>query len=313
MSLNRKLIVRTLIKDKSYPVLNIIDLTIGFACAFIVFVWVKNEFSYDKHLTTADRIYRLTFETNTSGNRLHLARCWKQWISQLPGTFPQIEEIVWLEPSLHTAIKAGDNKFYSDKVFATDSGFLKVFGIDIRGGDPGEMLKEPFSAVISSSLAQKCFKGINPVGQIIFLSGEYDEKMAPFNIKGVMPDSPANSHIHFDVLTSVARPLDGPGWAYVYLMLKAGTKPGDLLAAFTPFTDRLKKDNDQMDFTPHLQKISDIHLFSNKDKEVEPNGNITNVYLFIFIALILLLISWVNYYNLNKARLLILQKQIKVQ
>jgi len=313
MIINHKLIVRTLIKDKSYPVLNIIGLAIGFACAFIVFVWVKNEFSYDKHLNNSDRIYRLTFETNTSGNRVHLARCWKKWISPLPGSFPQIEEIVWLEPSLHTAIKAGESRFYSDKVFATDSGFLKVFGIGISGGDPGKMLKEPFSAVISSSLAQKCFKGTNPVGQIIFLSGEYDEKMIPYNIKGVMQDSPANSHIHFDVLTSVARPLDGPGWAYVYLLLKSGTKPGDLLAAFPPYISRLNKENDQMNFTPHLQQISDIHLYSNKDKEIETNGNITNVYLFIFIALVLVLISWVNFYNLNKARFLILQKQIKIQ
>ena len=68
-----------------------------------------------------------------------------------------------------------------------------------------------------------------------------------------------------------------------------------------------------MKFTPHLQKITDIHLFSDKDREVEPNGNITSIWLFIFIVLILLLISWVNYYNLSKARLLILQKQQQIQ
>ncbi|MEI6048240.1 MAG: ABC transporter permease [Bacteroidota bacterium] len=313
MIINLKLISRTLFKDKSYPALNIIGLAIGFACAFVVYVWVNNEFSYDKQLANADRIYRLTFETNTSGNRLHFARCWKKWISQLPGAFPQVEELVWLEPSLHTAIKAGDNKFYSDKVFATDSNFLKVFGINILAGDPDNMLKEPLSAVISSSIARKCYKGINPVGQIIFLSGEYDEKMVPYSIKGVMQDLPAESHIHFDVLTSVSRPLDIPGWAYVYLLLRPETKPNDILAAFSPIVNRLKKENEPTDFTPHLQKITEIHLFSDKDREVEPNGNITNVYLFIFIALILMLISWVNYYNLNKARLLILQKQIKIQ
>jgi putative ABC transport system permease protein len=313
MIINLKLISRTLFKDKSYPALNIIGLSIGFACAFVVFVWVKNEFSYDKQLANADRIYRLTFETNTSGNRLHFARCWKKWIAQLPGVFPQVEELVWLEPSLHTAIKAGDNKFYSDKVFATDSNFLKVFGIQILAGDPDNMLKEPFSAVISSSIARKCYDGINPVGQIIFLSGEYDEKLVPYIIKGVIQDSPAESHIHFDILTSVARKLDIPGWAYVYLLLRPDTKPNDLLAAFSPFVVGLKKENEPTDFTPHLQKITEIHLFSDKDREVEPNGNVANVYLFILIALILMLISWVNYYNLNKARLLILQKQIKIQ
>jgi putative ABC transport system permease protein len=231
----------------------------------------------------------------------------------LPGTFPQVEEMVWLEPSLHTAIKAGDNKFYSDRVFASDSNFLKVFDVGIIAGDKPTMLKEPFSAVISASLARKCFNNSNPIGQTIFLSGEYDDKMVPYYIKGVMKDSPAASHIHFDVITSYVRPLSIPGWAYVYLLLKPDTRPDDVLAAFPSYIEKLSKANEQTTFTPHLQNIADIHLYSNKDHEAEPNGNITSIWLFISIALILLLISWVNFYNLSKARLLILQKQIQIQ
>jgi putative ABC transport system permease protein len=313
MIINVKLIARTLFRDKGYPFLNIIGLAIGFACSFAVLVWVKNELGYDKYLPDAGRIYRLTFETNSAGNRLHFARCWKEWVSQLPGTFPQIEEMVWLEPSLHTAIKAGENKFYSDRVFASDSNFLKVFDVGIIAGDKSTMLKEPFSAVISASLARKCFNNANPIGQTIFLSGEYDDKMVPYDVKGVMKDSPAASHIHFDILTSYVRPLSIPGWAYIYLLLTPGTRPGEVLAAFPSYVEMLGKANEQTKFTPHLQNIADIHLYSNKDHEVEPNGNITSIWLFISIALILLLISWVNFYNLNKARLLILQKQIQIQ
>ncbi len=313
MKINLKLILRTLVRDKSYPVLNIIGLAIGFTCAFALMLWVKNEFSYDRYLRDSDRIYRLTFETNTSGNRLHFARCWKTWISQLPGTFPQIEQFVWLEPSLHTAIKAGENKFYSDRVFAAGPDFLKVFDIDILAGDKENILKEPYSVLISSSLARKCFDKTDPVGQTIFLSGEYDDHMIPYYIKGVMQDSPVDSHIHFDIITSVVRPLEIPGWAYVYLMIKPGIKPDEVLAAFPPFIKKLESENDNMQFTPHLQKITDIHLFSDKDREAEPNGNITSVYLFMLIVLILLLISWANFYNLSKARLLILQKQIQIQ
>jgi putative ABC transport system permease protein len=313
MIINIKLIARNLFKIRSYLVLNILSLAIGFACSFIVFVWVKNECSYDKHLANADRIYRLTFETNTSGNHLHFARCWKEWVSQLPGTFPQIEELVWLEPSLHTAIKVGESKFYSDRVFASDSNFLKVFDVGILSDNSKNILKEPFSAIISSAIAQKCFKGTNPVGQIIFLSGEYDEKMIPFTIKGVMKDSHFNSHIHFDVVTSVIRPLEIPGWAYVYLLLTPGSKSADLLSNFPSYINKLEKKNDQMVFNPHLQKITDIHLLSEKDREVEPNGHIMSVYLFLCVALILLLISWVNYYNLSKARLLILHKNVQIQ
>jgi len=111
MILNFKLITRNLIHGKSHTVLNIIGLAIGFACAFVVIVWIKNELSYDKHLPAADRIYRLTFETRFNGNRMHFARCWEKWISQIPAQFPQVEELVRLAPMRHTALKVGENKF----------------------------------------------------------------------------------------------------------------------------------------------------------------------------------------------------------
>ncbi len=308
-----KLILRNLFKLRIFTILNITGLTIGFACSFAVIVWVKNEFSYDKHLPDSDRIYRLTFETINSGNRLHFARCWEKWIRQIPADFPQIEELVRLEPYRHTAIKAGENKFYSDRIFATDTNFFKVFNIGLLSGNTAKVLSEPYSAVISSSLAHKCFGNSDPIGQNIWLSGEYDTRMVLFTIKGVMNDSPVNSHIHFDILTSFARPEESPSWAYVYLLLKQNTAPEKILSQFPSFIRKVVQEKDQTTFIPYLQKITDIHLYSDKDRESEPNGNITAIWLFIIVALVMLLVSWVNYYNLNKARLFTLRKQIQIQ
>ncbi len=313
MILNFKLILYNLIKGKSHTVLNIFGLGIGLACAISVAIWVKNEFSYDKQLPDADRIYRLTFETNISGNRLHFARCWEKWVWQMPGVFPQIEELVRLDPYRHTAVKAGENKFYSDRVFATDTNFFKVFNINLVFGKVEKVLSGPYYAVISESLARKYFGKNDPIGQSIMLSGEYDTKMTAFTIKGIMKDTPVNSHVHFDILTSFAKPAEAPDWAYVYLLLRPGTNPDDILKGFPAFIKGVVADKDQSNFKPFLQKITDIHLFSDKDREIETNGNITSVYVFIIIAFVLLLISWVNYYNLNKARLMTIQKQIHIQ
>ncbi len=310
---NFKLITRNFAGSRYYQFLNITGLAIGFACVFTIIAWLKYEFSYDKYLPDAERTYRLTFETRTSGNTLHFARCWEKWISQIPVVFPQVKELVRLEPYRHTALKIGENKFYSDRVFATDSNFFKVFGIRLLSGDLENVLKEPFSAVISSSIAKKCFGDINPVGQTFTLSGEYDEKMIPFTIKGLMEDTPVNSHIHFDILTSFAKPEEPPAWAYVYLLLGKNTSPQDILEGFPSFIQEVEKDNPDRVFIPHLQKITDIHLFSDKDREAEPNGNLANIFLFTAITLVLLLISWANYYNLNKARIPDLAKQIHIQ
>jgi len=154
--------------------LNITGLAIGFASTLSIVAWVRNELSFDKYLPEASRIYRLTFETNTSGNRLHFARCWEKWVSQMPGVFPQIEQLVRLDPYRHTALKVGENKFYSDRVFATDSNFFKVFNISLLSGNEDNVLREPYSAVISQSIASKCFGNSDPTGQTILLSGDYN-------------------------------------------------------------------------------------------------------------------------------------------
>jgi putative ABC transport system permease protein len=311
--INLKLIGRNLLKGKVHSVLNIAGLAIGFASVLIILVWLKNEFSYDKHLPNSDRTYRLTFETSRNGIRMHFARCWENFVSQMPKEFPQIEELVRLEPYRHTAVKVAENKFYSDRIFATDSNFFKVFGLGLIYGDSETALKRPFSAVISMSLAQKCFGKNNPVGQTILISGEYDDKMPAFTITGVMKDSPINSHIHFDIITSFEKPEENPGWAYIYLLIRKGSGPGEILTGIPAFIKKVAGDNLQMEFTPFLQNITDIHLYSAKDREIEPNGNITSIYLFIVIAIVLLTVSLINYYNLNKARLLTLHKPIHIQ
>jgi putative ABC transport system permease protein len=312
MSISAKLIARNLLQSRSIIFINVFGLTISFTCAFAIIIWIKNEFSYDKHFPDADRIYRITFETSFSGNRLHFARCWENWISQMPVDFPQIEELVRLQPYRHTALKIGENKFYSDRVFATDSNFFKVFGIKMVKGDPQLSLNEPYTAVISSSIAYRCFGNTDPVGRTFLLSGDQDEKMTLFTIKGVMKDTPVNSHLHFDVITSFAKKDIAPDWAYVYLLLKTNTTPEDILNGLPTFIRKVKNENDRNEYKPYLQKITDIHLFSEKDREIEPNGNIRIIYLFAAIALMLLLISLVNYYNLSKVKLRTFQKQIHI-
>jgi putative ABC transport system permease protein len=313
MKLNFNLIIRNLTSKHNHTILNIAGLSIGLACAIVIIARVRSELSYDRQLPEAERIYRLTFETKSEGNTMHFARCWESWVSKLPGKFPQIEELVRLTPFRHTAVKYGENRFYSDRIFATDSNYFKVFGIELLAGDVNSVLKEPHSVVISSSLARKLFGESDPAGKAILLSGEYDEHLTPYTIKGIMKDSPVNSHIHIDMLTSYEKPEEAPNWAYVYLLFRNNTRPEELLSRLPSYIKEVEPDSNRMEFKPFLQNIRDIHLHSDKDREIELNSNITSIYLYIAIALILLIVSWSNYFNLAVARLLIMRKQIAVQ
>lgn len=311
--LNYKLILRNIFRLKSFPLLTIVSLSIGFACTFVVIIWLKDELSYDRHLPDSDRIFRLTFETESAGITSHFARCWEPFVWKMPDAFPQIEELVRLAPLRHTAVKTDENRFYSDRVFATDSNFFKVFNSDLLAGNKETVLKEPYTAVISSSLATKFFRNKDPLGQTILISGEQDTVMVNYTIKGVMHDTPLNSHVHFDILTSFIRPDDPPSWAYVYLLLAKGTDPASLLSQIPGFIKKSIDESDKTEYRPRLQRITDIHLFSEKDREIEQNGNVKSVFLFIAVALVLLLVSWVNYHNLSKAKMYELRKQISIQ
>ena len=257
-------------------------------------------------------LYRLTFETTSSGNSIHFARCWEPWISKIPASFPQTEELVRLAPLRHTTLKSDESKIYTDRIFATDSNFFKIFSVGLVYGTPESVLNKQYSAVLSFSLSRKLFGKTNPVGKAILLAGEFDEKMIPYTITGVMNDSPENSHIHFDIVTSFVNPNESPEWAYVYILLKKGASTNNILSGMPAFIKENEKSSGQIEFKTNLQNIKDIHLYSEKDREVEPTGTISGIYLLITVAVVLLIISLVNYFNLNKTRLLALKKQLNI-
>lgn len=305
-----KIALRNILRNKLTSSINIIGLSVSIACCILIIFFIRYEFSYDRFNVNADRIYRFTFSINTkSGYKAHFARCAASWVKHFPGEFPEVEKMVTLIPYKNITLKVKEEKLSLTNSFFADSLFFNVFRVRLLQGDSNKVLSEPNSVVISESFARKYFGKEDPLGQSIANTGWYDGKnwtKLNLTITGIFKDIPANSHFHSDLFLSknTLSSKNDNDWKYVYLLFNKNAKPDDFIKKFPAFLEKYKKEeNNTKDIVPHLQCITDIHLKSDKDREIEQNGNMTVIYIMGLIGFIILIISWVNYLNLSIAEI----------
>ncbi len=301
-----KIALRSLLRHKGFALLNIIGLAVGMAAFFLIFQYVRFEYSYDDFVTKRDRVYRLATDIKSASG------IQANWTSSMPMAinlkreYPQIEDVVRLS-ARSTLLKRGDVFFQESNTIFADSGLFNIFNFPLLEGDPTTALKEPFSVVLSESTAKKYFGSADPIGQPLFFSDSgYNAK-----VTGVMRDLPENSTIKADLFVSMATmkrlqgridSLWGRQNATSFLLLKPGASTAALESQFKSFIDRhmgtaLKLSQQQEALS--LEKLKDTY-WSSRGGWV--SGSKTNVYVFSLIGLFILLIAGINFVNLTTAR-----------
>jgi len=303
---------RKLKKDWKWFSINIIGLGVAMASVLIIFLYVRQELSYDRFHTKADQIYRVTSDSNNGATSMHPARIAGDWPKKLIDEYPAIEKMVRLVPFRKAIIKIGDQKFYSQQAFSTDSSFFKLFDFKVLSGNAEKAFAQPGRAFISRSLAIKYFGNLNVVGKEISIMHQQVPKPKVFIIDGVMEDFPVNSHFHAELLTSFTEVEDQTTWAYTYFLLKKGT---DVDALRNTIQQKWEKENKSGSPTSllYLQKLTDIHLFSHKSREMEKNGDIRSIILLVSGAFIILFIALINFLNLSRVQFISRIKTVKVK
>ena len=302
---NLKLIIRNIKKHKLFSAITIGGFAIGLTVLILVFLYVSSEVSYDRFHSKADRIFRVTRKFDyQSGYNPHFARCPDSFMKFLPDHIPEIEELVRFQRSDFKNIKIKEETFRNDAFFFVDDNVFSVFDFSLVYGDPQSALTEPNSIVISESIAEKYFPDSNPMGQIVSLVGmNRIDRTIDFTITGIMEDVPENSHIHFDMLASFEPLGSDENWSYVYILTQPGTTKKILQPKISQFLVDITGKEDILDTGDlPIQELTDIHLYSQLDRELEQNGSIKEIYMLIALAVIVLLTSIFNYINLSTAR-----------
>jgi putative ABC transport system permease protein len=314
-----KIAFRNLLKHKVFSLINIAGVAIGLACFLLLALYVKDELSYDRYHTHADRIYRLsrTFLSKDGTVSLRLGHTAPPFGPLIKQDFPEVEQTVRL---LETGglVRYGENVFNEEDIFAAEPSLFKVFSFDVLNGNQDKALENPLSIMFSRPMAEKYFGKENPVGKTVRVDNQFD-----YTVTGVFEPLPPQSHFHPNFLISFST-LNDPqvygaeglrsNWGNnsfsTFLLLPENYDPQKLVKAFPAFQDRHEGPNASTYSVLDLMKLTDIHLYSHLDSEIEANGDIQYVYLFSAIAIFILIIACINYMNLATAKSAMRAKEV---
>ncbi|HRX01136.1 MAG TPA: ABC transporter permease, partial [Cyclobacteriaceae bacterium] len=323
-----KVAIRSIFRNKLTAFINIAGLALAMACALLIYLYIADEVSYDKYNSHADRLYRVTrdFKSPDGSVNLHLGNVAPPIGPLLKNDFGQIE-VLARTVNFNLVISREENgeitkNFTEERLFLAEPDIFKIFDIEVMSGDPSTALSRPFTMMLSEKMALKYFDDTNVIGKRLRANSAFD-----IEITGVYKDFPDQAHWHPELLVSFitlendniyGRTGLETNWGNnsfgTYFLLDEGADIKKLEAQFPEFLNKHFGAYAIANFgapptfvasnvtSLYAQKVTDIHLYSHLDDEVEVNGNINNVYMMGVIGLFIVLIACFNFVNLSTAR-----------
>jgi len=304
-----KTTIRSLASRKTYSLINILGLAIGIASFLIIYLFIFDELSYDRHHEKAKNIYRLVNVYDFDGVGENSASAPFPVAFTLMDEYPaMINNIVRLFnfQAPRSFVEYEEKKFNEKYFFYADSTFFDIFDHTFIKGNPETALDENGSVVITESIARKYFGNEDPMGKTIRF-----EISQHLHVTGVVEDVPSQSHFRFDFIGSMSTLRSQFGgrlpqtWVWnpcwTYMVLADNVNPADLQAKFPEFIQKYFYNAEKDNISMYLQPLLDIHLKSKLDYEITSNNNITSIYILSAIAIFLLVIAIINYMNMATA------------
>ena len=308
------LIFRKLFRNLFLSFITVLCLSTGMVTILIVSLWIRDEMSYDRFHPSYENIYRLTVKVddNEAGYHSHFARSYYPWLYEIKDKVPGIDEMARLSFRKNHIIMTPEKETFRTNIVLTDPAVFKVFRFNFLKGTPDQAFEKPFSLLLTAAAADKYFGDADPIGKVLEVYCDRCVERVSYTVTGVVEDYPANSHFHFDMLGNIENPESFSDWAYYYVKLEDNTSAESVTENFSTFAANYLPEDYLKNITPDLQPVSDIHLKSHKDREIEEGGNHKNITLFLGLSVFVLAVALFNFINVRQVSLIKYSKTILV-
>ena len=337
-----KIALRFMLRQKGFSIINISGLTIGITCSLLIILYIQDELSYDTFHPHADRTYRVGFVGTLEGKKFSSAQTGTPVSKALQKEIPEIESTMRLASWATFPVRYQDKAFTEDKMLLADSNFFRFFNFKLVEGHPDTVLSGKGKLVITESAARKYFgykgggnqgpsKGLDPespIGKSLMLAQGY-----PVTISGIAEDPPLNSHFHFTMVLSLNSwdESNTGNWITGRVVTYFKTRPGVAIESVTRLFNILIERNvsrelEQLNYIDleqfkaqgndlqfFAQPLTDIHLKSNLNDEIEGNSDIQYIYIFGSVVTLITLLACINFMNLSTARSASRAKEVGVR
>ncbi|WP_310587850.1 ABC transporter permease [Emticicia agri] len=305
---------RNLWRHKGFTAINVFGLAIGLTSCLLIVLFVSHELSYDRYHANADRMYRMTLYGKMDEKEIKLAYTSEPAGPALLRDFAGVESMTRIRNDGGLLVKNGNDVFKEENIAFVEPNFFQFFSISMLKGSMAKELINPKTVVLTETTARKYFGDTDPIGKTLIMGN-----LGVFQVTGICADVPSNTHFHYDIFGSFKSVNSGTKWlasgAHTYLVLREGYTLKQLEAQSQAlvnkyvsaeikeffglsFAEFQQKGNY---FSYPFQRVTDIHLHSDLDDEIEANSDIKYVYIFSVIASFILLLACINFMNLSTA------------
>jgi putative ABC transport system permease protein len=325
-----KIAFRNIQKYKTGSLITIVGLSIGLAFCILIYLFIKDEFSFDRFHNKADSIYKIVIN-----DHFH-ERAWQTgpvpMAPLLKDYFSEIENFTRLATRRNVSVKYGE-KFFNETIGIIDPQFFEIFTFPLVKGNPESALISDNSVILTENSANKYFGDEDPLGKVLSLT--FGDRQKSFVVVGVAANTPTNSSINFSFLihidnlnfiTASTNTDDWESnWSASYLLLNEHADPeyieNKILATVKPYMsayyDVRKKYGSLLEsgetVTYSLQNLKDIHLNSSNIYGLRSASNTKKSYILAGIALLILCIAVINFINMSIGRSSVRAREIGVR